>query len=62
LNGRLIPFNGFLHGTDKTILELKYDARYDSEAGAITNYIPYRLSKFSKYVEGVRFFNPVISV
>jgi len=61
LNGSLLPGDGYTARIDKTILELKYDMDYDMEVGQITSHIPYRLSKFSKYVEGIMFFNPVIS-
>ncbi len=37
-----------------TILELKYEEAFDNEAGAISNYFPFRMTKSSKYVSGVR--------
>lgn len=36
-----------------SILELKYDEIYDRKADRITQYLPYRLSKNSKYVNGI---------
>ena len=38
---------------DKIVLELKYDVAHDEEAGWISNNFPFRLSKNSKYVNGV---------
>jgi len=35
------------------ILELKYDAKYDNVADRITQYLPYRRTKNSKYVTGI---------
>jgi len=35
------------------ILELKYDMAYDNDARQITNLFPFRLTKSSKYVQGV---------
>jgi SPX domain protein involved in polyphosphate accumulation len=36
-----------------TILELKYDQKYDDQAPSITQHLPIRLSKSSKYVNGI---------
>ena len=36
-----------------TIIELKYDKNYDNDANSITNSFPFRLSKNSKYVNGL---------
>ena len=36
------------------ILELKYDEEYDSEASNITSIFPFRVTKNSKYVNGVQ--------
>jgi hypothetical protein len=36
------------------ILELKYDEEYDSEANNITSIFPFRVTKSSKYVNGVQ--------
>jgi len=35
------------------ILELKYQRKYDNQAEAVTNHLPFRLSKNSKYVNGI---------
>jgi len=35
------------------ILELKYDFDNDNSADSITNYFPFRMTKSSKYVEGI---------
>lgn len=37
------------------IVELKYDPQHDDQAPEITNGIPFRLSKSSKYVNGIDF-------
>lgn len=49
------PFIGrqLLHERFVSILELKYDELHDSKADRITQYLPYRLSKNSKYVNGI---------
>lgn len=36
-----------------TILELKYDQNHDDEANNITQFLPVRMSKSSKYVNGI---------
>jgi len=36
-----------------TILELKYDQEYDDQAADITQHLPIRMSKSSKYVNGI---------
>ena len=42
----------------ETVVELKYDSQFDSEAEYITENIPFRLTKNSKYVNGIEhFFN-----
>ena len=48
--------NTFLHKIfekNATIIELKYDKDYDEKAKNVTSYFPFRLSKSSKYIEGV---------
>ncbi len=35
------------------ILEIKYEKQYDSEAEHITNHLPFRITKSSKYARGV---------
>jgi SPX domain protein involved in polyphosphate accumulation len=45
---------------NRPIIELKYDEKFDNEASRITENIPFRLTKHSKYVVGIeRFFNVV---
>lgn len=36
-----------------TVIELKYDVSDDSEIQALTNCLPFRLGKYSKYVAGI---------
>ena len=51
------PQRHFLHRAERemtAILELKYDETYDDEAGVISNYFPFRMTKSSKYVSGMR--------
>ena len=45
-----------------TILELKYDEEHDSEAMNITQSIPFRLNKSSKYVNGIDVFRNNLAV
>ncbi|MDZ7291270.1 MAG: VTC domain-containing protein [candidate division KSB1 bacterium] len=48
--------NTFLHKSAdvvRTIVELKYDPDKDGGAEAITNFFPFRLSKNSKYADGI---------
>ena len=42
------------------ILELKYQEEYDEEANSIINQFPFRLSKSSKYVNGIQQLNQLI--
>lgn len=44
------------------ILELKYDLKNDKQVKEITNSLPIRLGKFSKYIRGVEVFNPHLAV
>jgi len=49
--------NTFLHSIvnkDEIIIELKYDKDYDEQAKKVTSHFPFRISKNSKYVEGVK--------
>ena len=49
--------NNFLHKVDSpitTIIELKYDEKYDNETSYVTKYFPFRMTKSSKYVLGVQ--------
>jgi hypothetical protein len=45
----------------KTVVELKYDEQWDSEAKEITNEFPFRLDKNSKFVAGMSFFRSEIA-
>lgn len=45
----------------KTVIELKYDAEYDSKATEITNEFPFRLDKNSKFVSGMSHFKSAIA-
>lgn len=38
---------------DLTVLELKYDVAHDADATHVASRLPFRLRKFSKYVQGV---------
>jgi len=49
--------NSFLNRVDdnkSVILELKYNKEFDSEVGNITSRFPFRLSKNSKYANGIQ--------
>lgn len=41
---------------NNVIVELKYNKIHDSEVTQITNYLPFRLTKSSKYVKGIELF------
>jgi len=41
--------------TTNVILELKYNKEFDTEASYITNYFPFRLTKSSKYINGMNY-------
>jgi hypothetical protein len=45
----------------KTVVELKYDQEWDSEAEKITNQFPFRLDKNSKFVAGMSHFRSEIA-
>lgn len=51
------PFKEF----DKTVVELKYDRKWNDEAEQITNQFPFRLDKNSKFVSGMRHFKNEIA-
>jgi len=38
----------------KVVIELKYDTEYDEDAGWISNNFPFRLSRNSKYINGIQ--------
>ncbi len=46
-------FRGYRHRDEAVILELKYDEKMESQSDRITQYIPFRRTKNSKYVIGV---------
>lgn len=53
----IFPQHHFLRRAERemtAILELKYDETHDDEAGVISNYFPFRMTKSSKYVSGIR--------
>jgi len=43
------------------IFELKYDKNYDNEASGITNHFLFRLTKNSKYINGIELINQIHS-
>lgn len=44
------------------IIELKYNFEFDNEAGEVSNFFPFRLTKSSKYVNGIGIFNNHLAV
>jgi len=46
------PFTCF-EERDLVVLELKYDATHDGGAAAILGRLPYRVTRFSKYLSGI---------
>jgi len=55
--------NHFLEGyfSEDIIVELKYNREFDDIAPAITNYLPFRLTKSSKYVNGIDLLHPALT-
>ncbi len=56
--------NNFMekHISDDTIVELKYDYKHDGkDAAYITNDLPFRLTKSSKYVNGFELLHPMVT-
>jgi SPX domain protein involved in polyphosphate accumulation len=47
--------------SEDVIVELKYDLQHDDDAPAVTNHLPFRLSKSSKYVNGVELLHPMFA-
>lgn len=45
----------------KAVIELKYDQKHDSEACKISNELPFRLDKNSKFVAGMSYFRSEIA-
>ncbi|MBL4650842.1 MAG: hypothetical protein JKY03_14010 [Aureispira sp.] len=46
-------FNRYLHRDPVVIVELKYDREDEKDLHRITRFLPFRLSKNSKYVNGI---------
>jgi hypothetical protein len=46
---------------EDVIVELKYDFENDTFAPAVTNHLPFRLTKSSKYVNGVELLHPMFA-
>lgn len=59
---QLLPrWNNFLNSQTNyghIVLELKYERKQEDSAGDITNFLPFRMTKSSKYVSGVEQLNP----
>ena len=55
--------NSFMqsHKGEDVIIELKYDYANDKLANNITNKLPFRLTKSSKYVNGIDFLHPMLT-
>lgn len=47
--------------SEDVIVELKYDFMNDKSASTVTNQLPFRLSKSSKYVNGVEWLHPMFA-
>jgi SPX domain protein involved in polyphosphate accumulation len=52
-------FLNLIKDNRSVIMELKYDQKYDDNADYITTNFPYRLTKSSKYVNGLQILNQV---
>lgn len=59
-NPFLANFDKFKYIDNENVLELKYDQSLDKEAKIISDYLPYRLTKNSKYVKGIKKFYKII--
>ncbi len=46
---------------EDVIVELKYDQAFDEAASFVSNKLPFRLTKSSKYVNGIDFLNPALT-
>ena len=56
--------NNFIkkHTNDDVIVELKYDNQHDGkDAAYVTNDLPFRLTKSSKYVNGFEMLHPMVT-
>lgn len=49
------------YATEDVIVELKYDLENDKEAAFVTNELPFRFTKSSKYVNGIDFLHPALA-
>lgn len=49
------------HVSGNVIVELKYERKYDDIAPLVTNKLPFRLTKSSKYVNGVEMLNHMLA-
>jgi SPX domain protein involved in polyphosphate accumulation len=48
------------HENHDTIVELKYERKYDDVAPKVSNKLPFRLTKSSKYVNGMEILHPFV--
>lgn len=55
--------NNFLesHDSNDVIVELKYNREFDDLAPSVSNHIPFRLTKSSKYVNGIDLLHPLLT-
>ena len=55
--------NSFLerYSIEDVIVELKYDNKFDDTASIVSNNLPFRLTKSSKYVNGIDFLHPSLT-
>ena len=55
--------NNFIeeYRSDDIIVELKYDRKFDDIAPLVSNKLPFRLTKSSKYVNGIEFLHPKLA-
>ena len=53
ISNRFNTFQSVVKDNNSIILELKYDLPEDKNADNISNYFPFRMSKSSKYVNGI---------
>ncbi len=49
------------HQSSNVIVELKYNREFDDIAPSVTNRIPFRLTKSSKYVNGIELLHPMFA-
>lgn len=59
---RTIQFGKPVNDFSSFILEMKYDQEHDKQAERITQIFPFRLSKSSKYINGILHFYPGIAI